>query len=175
MCKYFCDNYVELIKNQLFNPQDYKEEQIYATRWTLYHAGLRILQLYAPYLPHVTETIYGLMYQKHEQKKSLHQTHYGVIQVPYTFEDESVFMTVAIDLVTQIRKLKSEQKLSLKVPIERLQVFAKNAALIEKLQQQDQLLRGVTQAINIEYTVGEMATSHLKQENELWFAQVFVQ
>ena len=69
----FCDNYIELIKNQLFNPQEYEEKTVAATRWTLYHVGLRLLQLYAPYLPHVTETIYQKLYKKHEHTASVHQ------------------------------------------------------------------------------------------------------
>ena len=39
-------------------------EEVEATRYTLYTVGLRILQLYAPYLPFVTETIYQEIYKK---------------------------------------------------------------------------------------------------------------
>ena len=53
----FCDNYLELIKDQLFNPENYTEFELKATRWTFYHTGLRILQMYAPYLPHITEKL----------------------------------------------------------------------------------------------------------------------
>ena len=31
----FCDNYLELIKDQLFNPENYTEFELKATRWTL--------------------------------------------------------------------------------------------------------------------------------------------
>ncbi|HEB41675.1 MAG TPA: hypothetical protein ENI08_01475 [Candidatus Dependentiae bacterium] len=41
----FCDNYLELIKHQLFNPQDYPAAAVYATRWTLYQGGLRNKQI----------------------------------------------------------------------------------------------------------------------------------
>jgi valyl-tRNA synthetase len=58
----YCDNYIELTKNQLFNPNEYKKEEVQATLWTLHQVGLRILQMYAPYLPHITEAIYGELY-----------------------------------------------------------------------------------------------------------------
>ena len=35
----FCDNYLELIKDQLFNPARYDAQEIVATKWTLYHIG----------------------------------------------------------------------------------------------------------------------------------------
>ncbi len=46
----FCDNYLELIKNQLFNPTEYDPQTVKATHWTLHTVGLRILQMYASLL-----------------------------------------------------------------------------------------------------------------------------
>ena len=78
----FCDNYLELIKDQLFNPEHYSPEEVTATRWTLHHVGLRILQLYGPYIPYVTETIYGSVYAN-VGPTSLHQTKFAMYQQEY--------------------------------------------------------------------------------------------
>ena len=171
----FCDNYLELIKNQLFNPENYKAEDVEATRWTLYYAGLRILQLYAPYLPHVTETLYQELYKKHESISSIHQTRYQNVQIPYNFENEAEVMDSVISIATQVRKLKSEKQLSLKTPFATMKVFAQDSELLEALASHDQLIRGVTQALEITYQERTTHESHLKEVDGIWHAQVVLE
>jgi valyl-tRNA synthetase len=174
----FCDNYLELIKNQLFNPEQYKTEEVDATRWTLYHAGLRILQLYAPYLPHITEAIYQELYTQHENIKSIHQTRYQDVQTPYIFANEADIMNDVITIATQVRKLKSEHQLSLKTPLTTMNIFVETAALSDKLdqlKQHDQLIRGVTQAVSITYQTHNNQTSLLTQKDDTWHADVVIE
>jgi len=174
----FCDNYLELIKNQLFNPEQYKAEEVEATRWTLYHAGLRILQLYSPYLPHITETIYHELYAQHEALQSIHQTRYQDVQIPYIFVDEAEIINDVITIATQVRKLKSEKQLSLKTPLTTMNVFMQTAALsdkIEKIKQHDQLIRGVTQAVSINYHAADNQTSLLTEKDGAWHAEVVIE
>jgi valyl-tRNA synthetase len=174
----FCDNYLELIKNQLFNPEQYKAEEVEATRWTLYHAGLRILQLYAPYLPHITETIYHKLYAQHEVLQSIHQTRYKDVQIPYIFADEAEIINDVITVATQVRKLKSEKQLSLKTAVAVLNIFVKTNSLSNKtdqLKQHDQLIRGVTQAVSINYHAADNQTSLLTEKDGAWHAEVVVE
>jgi len=168
----FCDNYLELIKNQLFNPEHYNTQEVEATKWTLYHAGLRILQMYAPYLPHATETIYQELYRKHEAIGSIHQTRYQDVQIPYVFESESSVMNNIIAIATQVRKLKSEKQLSLKTSIEAMTVFVQNSDLSEALAEHNQLIRGVTQALEITYVPHTDQSSQLSESEGAWHAQV---
>jgi len=176
----FCDNYVELIKNQLFNPELYSSEEVAATRWTLYHAGLRILQLYAPYLPHVTETLYQELYRKHETVPSIHQTRYQDVQIPYVFEHEAEIMTAVIAIATQIRKLKSEKQLSLKTPLTTMNVFVATNSLRhttnlrDALAEHDQLIRGITQAITVNYKEYTDEASLLIEKDDSWYANVVI-
>jgi valyl-tRNA synthetase len=171
----FCDNYIELVKNQLFNPELYAPQQVYATRWTLHHVGLRILQLYAPYLPHVTETLYQGFYKQYVLIDSLHQTRYNDAQISYIFDSEAEIMTSVISLTTQVRKLKSEQKLSLKTPLTTMNVFTKNSTLCEAIAQHDQLIRGITQATTITYKEHSDQSSKLTNVNDLWHANVVLE
>lgn len=171
----FCDNYLELIKNQLFNPELYSANEVEATRWTLYHAGLRILQLYSPYLPHATETLYQELYRTHEGQSSIHNTRYQDIQIPYVFESEANIMTSVIAIAIQVRKLKSEKQLSLKAPIATMKVFVRNSTLLDALSQHDKLICGVTQAAKVIYQEGTIQEIHMLQENEEWHAQVMVE
>ncbi|HLW73393.1 MAG TPA: valine--tRNA ligase [Candidatus Babeliales bacterium] len=172
----FCDNYVELVKNQLFNPEQYSSQQVDATRWTLYHAGLRILQLYAPYLPHATETLYQELYKKHEPIGSIHQTRYQDIQILYNFASEAEIMHSIITLVTQIRKLKSEQQLSLKTPLTTMNIFTPmNSPLREAIAQHDQLIRGITQAVTVVYQEYTDQSSNLIEKDGEWHANVVLE
>lgn len=171
----FCDNYIELVKNQLFNPENYSAHEVYATRWTLYHVGLRILQLYAPYLSHATETLYQELYRKHELTQSIHQTRYQSIQVPYIFADEAEIMSSIVDLTAQVRKLKSERQLSLKTPLATLTIFTKNSALSDAIAKHNQLISGITQALSITYQEYSNQHSALAETDGLWHANVVLE
>jgi valyl-tRNA synthetase len=179
----FCDNYVELVKNQLFNPHEYTEQNVYATRWTLYHAGLRILQLYAPYLPHITETIYQELYLTHEKSSSIHQTRYAHIQTSYVFKDQARLMNVIITIVAQVRKLKTERQLSLKTPLALLTIYVPDTSLdympeeslCDKIKDHDQLIRGITQAVTIQYEQKANGPNNLSEHDGNWYANVIVE
>ncbi len=166
----FCDNYLELVKNQLFNPQQYTPETVEATRWTLYKVGLRLLQLYAPYLPHVTETLYQTIYQKDEKFVSLHQTRFD--HVHYSFEKSARVMQHCINLITQVRAVKTEQQLSLKVELQTLEIIAQDQEVLNDLMSIEQIVKGVTQAKTIIYSPSGAQESSLLQENELWYAKI---
>ncbi len=169
----YCDNYIELVKNQLFNPQEYDAQQVAATRWTLYHIGLRILQLYAPYLPFVTETIYQEIYLSTEKTASIHQTKFATAQTAYVFTTEAALMNTIISIVGTIRKLKTEKQLSLKVPIEKLTLHVANQELIEPLKQHEQLIRGVVHAKEFVYNKGTGSNS-IEDRNGLWFMDIVI-
>jgi len=171
----YCDNYVELIKNQLFNPDQYPAEQIYATRWTLYHVGLRILQLYAPYVPHITEALYCELYAKHENIASIHQIRYQKVQNVYVFEDQSTTMRMVIALATAVRKIKTEQALSLKTELASLHVYIQTKALSDALAEHTQLIRGVTHSTEIIYKENNNNQTYLAKIEDLWHAHVVLQ
>lgn len=168
----FCDNYLEIIKNQLFNSDLYSEETVAATRWTLRHVGIRLLQLFAPYLPHVTETLYGSLYQSKEQVNSIHTTEYNTHQKDFVFEDSVKTATLLMDLIAAVRKMKTEKELSLKTPLSSLTLHSADKAIIKTLAPHEQLLKGITHAETISYGTGDIEKSTLDQEHEKWFAML---
>jgi valyl-tRNA synthetase len=143
----FCDNYLELIKNLLFNPDQYRKTELDATMWTLYHTGLRILQLYAPYLPHITENIANYIYKLN---CSIHITKYQDIQTNLIFNDSLELMTKIIEITAQVRKLKTEQQLSLKTELVTLTVYSANLTHAQVMTNA-QLIKGITQTQEIKY------------------------
>jgi valyl-tRNA synthetase len=164
--KDFCDTYLEMIKHQLFNQDAYKKEEIEATLWTLHTVGLRILQLYGPYMPHVTETIFTTLYAHGSQ--SLHQTKFEGAQQAYEFDKSKQVMERVLHIIAQVRKLKTEKALSLKAPLKKLTIYVEDARVIEQVQRQEQLIKGVVHADHIAYEVEPSAVVALRgSEDEL--------
>jgi valyl-tRNA synthetase len=168
----FCDNYLEIIKDQLFNPASYTPEQVNATQWTLYTVGLRILQMYAPYLPYITETLYQEVYKESVGITSIHQTRFADHQKLYNFEQSKTIATSIMTLVGQVRKLKTERQLSLKTTLTTLTICAPTKELLNKLQPYERIIKGVTQALEIRSELSEGKEAAISGEGETFHAIV---
>ncbi len=167
----FCDNYLELIKPMLFNEKDYDHSEVIATQYVLYQVGLRTLQLFAPYLPFVTETIYDRLYKKEDSILSIAQTQFATVQTPYTYKQSVEIMETVVAIIGSVRKLKTDQQLSLKIPLAELVIFIDNAELFPEIKNQRQLIAGVTQAEKILFKEGEK-DNKIEQKKGLWYIQV---
>ena len=167
----FCDNYLELIKHMLFNPTEYSSDEVIATHWTLHHLGMRILQLYAPFMPYITEKLYELLYQSQFNISSLHQTKFNAIQHTYQFSKSHYQLSIIVDIISEIRKLKTMHKLSLKTSLKTLTLYSADPAIITMLEKQQPLIKGITQADALIFSL-EQKPSRLQQINNEWHAVV---
>lgn len=170
----FCDNYLELIKDQLFNPDNYSPEQIKATQWTLFNVGQRILQMYAPYLPFITEAIYSHVYKQKVGKESIHQTKFDELQKNYSFEQSTQDMHIILNIIEQVRKLKSEQQLSLKTPLTQLQIHSTNPQIITTIEYNSAILKGITHAQEIQTDTQVENKTELKKHNDALIAVITI-
>lgn len=168
----YCDNYIELVKNQLFNPHEYDAQTVYATRWTLYTVGLRLLKLFAPYVPHVTEMIYQALYAQQIQAPSLHQTRFEIHQDNAAFAYSYEQITQVVELLGRVRKLKTEKQLSLKVPIAQLCIYNSSSALRDALAHNEQLFKGVSQVEKLVHVAEKPIESGLISQGETLIAYV---
>jgi valyl-tRNA synthetase len=168
----FCDNYLELIKDQLFKPERYTPEIVDATRWTLYNVGLRILQLYAPYLPYITDALFNALYAQHGN--SVHTTKFSDIQKRVEYHESVHELNLILDIVAQVRKLKSEQNLSLKTTIKQLTIIADADGVYSQqlIKKHEQLMTGVLNIESCSYTQGNPTNSIERRENDSWYATV---
>lgn len=157
----FCDNYLELIKDQLFNPQNYDKAQVNYTKNTLYYVGLRILQMYSCYIPHVTDNIYQAIYKEYEKTMSLHQTKFEAVQIKKYFPESAKNMGYIIDIVDQVRKLKSNNQLSLNTEIDSLEIYCTKTDLLQKIRNNEQLIRGITKSHILELKHEQLEESRL--------------
>ena len=142
----FCDNYLELIKDQIFNPDNYNLQIKQQTQFTIYQIGLGILKLFGPIMPHITETLYQKMYKEKENHISLHITLINEKLYNYNFEKNAQFIDKFIEIVTICRKLKTEKKLSLKTELELLTICSPNQKFLDDIKKEEKLLLGISKS-----------------------------
>lgn len=169
----FCDNYLELVKDQFFNPDKYDAAIIQGTCFVLYEVGFAILQLFAPFVPFVTDALYQRLYKATEKEVSLHVTLLDEKRLDYTFDQSVQAVNLALAVVAAVRKLKSEKQISLKTELKNLIIYGDSAVQV-LLAQQETLLKGVTKSANIQFSTDVLETEHMTQDEELFTAHVKV-
>lgn len=115
--KDFCDYYIEIAKERLYQPEKHGEMNRYSGQYALYYSLLGILKLYAIYTPFVTEYIYQEFFRKYEKEQSIHQT---IWQTDEINENYLTFGEHVKEVIGEVRKQKSEKQLSMKEEIPEL-------------------------------------------------------
>ena len=148
----FCDNYIEIAKNRLYKPEIYGEIAKQSAQYTCYTVFLKMLTLFAIYLPHVTEEIYQNTFISNEKLKSIHKFELSPIAID---EEKDIVKNgdLVVDIVSKIRQFKSENKLSLKTEIDKVVITAPQLDFI-KLCEAD--LKAVCGIHNIEYKTDDL-------------------
>jgi len=114
----FCDNYIEIVKDRVYNPDKRGKESRLSAQYGLYHSLLTIIKLMAPITPFITEEIYHVFYKKHEKSKSIHNTSWPSLNlIDDTAEEIGDFF---IYVLQHVRKAKSKNNLSLKNPVKKV-------------------------------------------------------
>ncbi len=119
----FCDNYLEIIKERLYNPQKRGKQARLSAQYNLYHTLLSILKILAPIMPHITEELYQTFFKKLERDKSIH-----ISSWPKEFKVEKKSEKIgdlAIYAIQKSRQAKSEKNLSLKTSLKNLFIEGK--------------------------------------------------
>ncbi len=114
--KDFCDYYIEIAKERLYQPEFHGESETNSAKYALFFSFLQILKLYAPFVPHITEYIYQQFYRKFEKTDSIHQTVWNKPEA----ENQKLlqFGEILKERIAQMRKWKSERGLSLGAPMD---------------------------------------------------------
>jgi len=111
---YFCDNYLELVKNRVYNGSKEEKESAF---YTLYYSLLTILKLMAPITPFVTEALYQKYFRKNEKEKSIHLTKWPEKFKISEKKGDSEKLELLLEIVTKVRKEKSRHQRSMKAEI----------------------------------------------------------
>ena len=146
----YCNYYLEIVKDRLYNTKNYSKQEISSAHYTLYTATLSILKLFAPIMPFITEEIYNLYFAEKEKKKSIHISDWPDYRKELVFNKAHAIGKFTIHVIEEARKAKSAKNLSMKASINKIiaksKLSKKDFTLIEKD------LRGATKAEIIEHT-----------------------
>ncbi len=111
--KDFADNYLEIIKDRVYNDRKGKESALF----TLYNSLLAILKMFSPITPFVTEELYQTYYKKFEKDKSIHISKWPeIVKITNKKEDEAIY-DLLLDVISDVRKEKSDNQKSVKAEI----------------------------------------------------------
>lgn len=143
-----CGDYIEIVKERLYQPDIHGEEGRAAAQAALYFTLLSVLKLYAPFVPHITEEIYLRGFREKEGAASIH-----LLQWPHVQElDEDILLfggefKAALD---EMRKYKTEHGLSMRDSLDCLTVKAarRHGRMFEESERD---LRACTHAEEIRY------------------------
>ena len=116
----FCDQYLEFIKDRFWSPEKYSADSKLSAQWTLYEVLRAVIGLYAPFIPFLTEELWQKIYQQYEGGKTLHLTAYPAVD---SARDTDVSeMQIALDLLKNVRGMRTEQKIGNGAKLETLTI-----------------------------------------------------
>lgn len=145
----FCDNYLEIAKDRLYNPEKRGDKQRLSAQYALYHTLNKMLKTFAPVLPYITEEIYHLYFAQKEEKISIHNSswpEYNENQIDNQAEEAGDLL---VNVLADVRRAKSESKVSLKTPVLELLIEGKISQDIFSKIEGD--LKSATNALEIFY------------------------
>ncbi|MGI4775609.1 MAG: class I tRNA ligase family protein, partial [Janthinobacterium lividum] len=140
--KSFCDNYLEITKVRTYDEEGTSTPGRYSAILTLYQGFQVILKLFAPFMPHITEEIYQNLYAE----GSIHSRG-SWPQLSEKVNDHKINQVEnLIQILDWIRKFKTAKNLSIKVPIELIEI--KNQLLSDEIVSD---LKNVTSAAQVKF------------------------
>ncbi len=139
----YCDHFLELVKIRSYRDKNITRRK--SALATLQESLKLYLQLFAPFLPYITEEVWSWTFSTPDQP-SVHKSkwptidHFTDIPIP----DTTTTLTTAIDILSQIRAAKTDSQKSLKHPVIKLTIEAPQEILAQiELIKDDLIAAGV--------------------------------
>jgi valyl-tRNA synthetase len=153
----YCDNYLEIIKDRFWHPEEYDPESKASAQSTLWESLRVMLGLTAPYLPFVTEEIYQRAYARHEGVHSIHVTGWPEADPERRDPDSEALMRLVLQVLEGWRFARSNAKLPARQAIERIILEVPPEAR-RGLDGSEAVLRSALRCQNIEFGRGGLET-----------------
>jgi valyl-tRNA synthetase len=113
----FTDDHVEIVKDRAYGLQGQAEAD--SAKATLNIALETLLKLFAPFLPFVTEEVWAWW-----QEGSVHTSSWPTAAPLRDYGGDSSVLAVTAEVISQLRKVKSEAKVSMKAEISKAVISA---------------------------------------------------
>ncbi|MBQ3213525.1 MAG: valine--tRNA ligase [Clostridia bacterium] len=149
----FCDNYIELVKVRLYNPDIYGEDAKESGQYACYHVLLEMLKMFGIYLPHITEEVYQNTFKDTVGAPSIHNIE--LTALPVEIDKDLIKKGDEVcDIVSQIRGYKTDNKLSQKTKLTKATITSNNTEFFKSVEDD---VKAVSSAQDIEYLEGNTA------------------
>ena len=168
-----CDNYFEFIKDQLFNPDRYADGARVQTLTCLYDVLYRVFQMYAPFIPHITDKLYQIICRPHEEAPSLHMTKFDTVQRPYEAPEAVEHVNWLLAVAQHVRKLKTDYEVALRAPLSHLTVVAPEHAHTH-IHAVQEYIAGVTKAESVHIINLNDHSDSMQEYDDGWHATVVI-
>lgn len=152
----FCDQYLEFIKDRFWSPEKYSAQSKIAAQWTLFEVLRAVIGLYAPFIPFQTEELWQKIYKPYEGGQTLHLTAYPAVD---SARDTDVSqMQIALDILKNIRGLRTERKVGNGAKLETLTIPVETPAALHGLIKSAARANNVVLGDAIDFVVAQMPT-----------------
>jgi valyl-tRNA synthetase len=115
--KDLCDNYIEIVKERLYQPEVHGAEARKSAQFAIYYCLINVLKMYSIYIPHETEYIYLKGFKDFEKEISIHKTLWPSINS--VDSDMLRFGEQIKENIFEMRKYKSDKNLSMKADMDK--------------------------------------------------------
>ena len=149
-----CDDYLEIAKDRLYNPDKYPEGNEGA-QYTLYHVLLSCLKLMAPIMPFITEEIFQWQYATTEGVKSVHISSWPKVKEEWIDEEAKESGELLAKLVAAVRQFKQGKNMSLGAELKWIYIDAKDKKVKKQLESILLDLKGAARAEEAKLGKGE--------------------
>ena len=155
-----CENYLEIIKDVVYKPDVYGDDARLAGQMTLHYVLERVLRLFAPFLPYVTEEVYSWKFlaESDSDLDSIHNAPWPRIDENFIDEESEKAGALAVKVISAVRGIKSREHVSQKHEVLSLGIpcLEEEKVLLEKVL--DDIKRTVS-VKEIEFLIGEESES----------------
>ena len=146
------DNYIEIVKERLWKPEIYGENESKKAQKTLYYVLLNSLKGLSPIMPFITEEIFQIFYKNFEEENSIHISNWPEINKKFISEENIHLGDKYIEIITSVRKFKAEKQLSMKNELENITISCE-PKLKQFIENSISDLKAVTSAKNIIFKI----------------------
>ncbi|KXA92884.1 hypothetical protein AKJ64_01955 [candidate division MSBL1 archaeon SCGC-AAA259E17] len=161
----FCDNYLEMVKHRLYEPEEFGERSRNAALYTLYQGLLACLKIFGPIIPHITEEIYQKLFRDFEGEKSLQTTEWPGIDGDLVDEEAKDLGELAKDVIEAIRRWKSDEGIPLNEELETVRVDT-DPETEEKVKRVGEIIRGTIKVGELEFQGEKGPGESVKVQNQ---------